>query len=565
MALNDEFVLDLLKEAGYVSSEDIAQAKHQSQSNGAGPLEHLIKSGRITQVEISRALANAAAAEFQEDIGQLSEQITKLISREIAQRYKIVPLGEEDGVLRIAVRDPFDLETIDSLNFIIKKNFIPVVVPSDVIDEALSKYYGNLAEAVAAITGGVEDSDIQIKTADQQEDNTVSAGDAPIIQLCYKLISDAHRMGASDIHIEPLEKRLRVRYRIDGVLQEMQDQPKRIQSAIIARFKVMAAISIAEKRLPQDGRIQLNLGNSKIDLRVSTVPTNHGESIVMRILDKSSLLLGLPELGFFSDDQATMERILGFADGIFLVTGPTGSGKTTTLYACLNYINKPDRKIITVEDPVEYVLKGINQVPVNHDVGMTFAAALRAMLRQAPNIIMVGEIRDVETANIAINASLTGHLVFSTLHTNDAPGAITRLVDMGVKPFLVASSLKAVMAQRLIRKVCQKCAQQYEPSEAEISTLGLTPAQLTDANFVKGRGCDKCRGTGYKGRAGIFEIFITDDEMRQLINNHASLSEIRKRARQMGMRTLREDGIRKALAGFTTIEEVVSVTMGDKD
>ena len=564
MAAHDEFALDLLKEAGYVTAEDIAQATSQSTSNGDGPLEHLIKSGRITAIEVSRALANAAAAEFQEDIGQLPDNIVQLVPREIAQRYKIVPIGEEDGVLRIAVRDPFDLETIDSLNFVIKKTFVPVVVPPDVIDEALSKYYGSLADAVAALTGGASEGDLQIKSGTQEEDTTVSASDAPIIQLCYKLITDAHRMGASDIHIEPLEKRLRVRYRIDGVLQEMQDQPKRIQSAIIARFKVMSAISIAEKRLPQDGRIQLNIGNNKIDLRVSTVPTNHGESIVMRILDKSALLLGLPELGFFSDDQATMERILGFADGIFLVTGPTGSGKTTTLYACLNYINKPDKKIITVEDPVEYVLKGVNQVPVNHDVGMTFAAALRAMLRQAPNIIMVGEIRDVETANIAINASLTGHLVFSTLHTNDAPGAITRLVDMGVKPFLVASSLKAVMAQRLIRRVCQKCAQPYEPSEAEIATLGFTPAQLAEARFMKGKGCEKCRGTGYKGRAGIFEIFTVDDEMRQLINNHASLTEIRQRARQMGMRTLREDGIRKALAGFTTIEEVVSATMGDK-
>ena len=565
MAANDDFILDLLKDAGYLTSEEVEQAKLQSKNNGSGPTDHLIKSGRLTTTQLARVLANAAATEFQQEIEQLPENVVRLVSREIAQRYKIVPLGEEDGVLRIAVRDPFDLETIDSLNFVLKKTFIPVVVPSDVIDEALSKYYGSLAEAVAALTGVTSGDELQIKTANQEhDDTTVTASDAPIIQLCYKLITDAHRLGASDIHIEPLERRLRIRYRIDGVLQEMQDQPKRLQSAIITRFKVMSGISIAEKRLPQDGRIQLNIGKNKIDLRVSTIPTTHGESIVMRILDKSSLLLGLPELGFMSDDQATIERILGLADGIFLVTGPTGSGKTTTLYACLNYINKPDRKIITVEDPVEYVLKGINQVPVNHEVGMTFAAALRAMLRQAPNIIMVGEIRDVETANIAINASLTGHLVFSTLHTNDAPGAVTRLVDMGVKPFLVASSLRAVMAQRLIRKICQNCAQPYEPSDSDISSLGLTPTQVAEARFMKGRGCEKCRGTGYKGRMGIFEIFVVDDEIRQLINSRASTSEIRGRARLSGMRTLREDGIRKVLSGLSTIEEVVSVTMGDK-
>lgn len=565
MASQEDFVLDLLKESGYINNEDLAQAQSNAATNGASALEHLIKSGRITNLEVSRVLANASATEFQEAVGHLTDDVIRLLPREVAQRYRVVPLGKEDGVIKIAIRDPFDLDTIDALNFVLKKTIIPVVVPADSIDEAVSKYYGSLADAVAALTGQSAGDDFQVKTKSDDDASDVTAGDAPIIQLCYKIITDAHRMGASDIHIEPLEKRLRIRFRIDGVLQEMPDQPKRIQSAIIARFKVMASISIAEKRLPQDGRIQLAIGNNKIDLRVSTVPTNHGESIVMRILDKTSLLLGLPELGFFSDDQALMERILGFADGIFLVTGPTGSGKTTTLYACLNFINKPDKKIITVEDPVEYVLKGVNQVPVNHDVGMTFAAALRAMLRQAPNIIMVGEIRDVETANIAINASLTGHLVFSTLHTNDAPGAITRLVDMGVKPFLVASSLRAVMAQRLIRRICSKCAQPYEPTEAEISILGLAPSQLVDAKFMKGAGCDRCRGSGYKGRAGIFEILTVDDEIRHLINNHASLTEIRQRARNAGMRTLREDGVRKVLAGFTTIEEVVSATMGDKD
>jgi type IV pilus assembly protein PilB len=390
-------------------------------------------------------------------------------------------------------------------------------------------------------------------------------GDAPIIKMVYGMIMDAHRLRASDIHIEPLEKRFRLRYRMDGVLQEMRDPPKRLQSAILSRIKIMAGMSIAEKRLPQDGRIALALtDHQQIDLRVSTIPTVHGESIVMRILDKSALKLGLPELGFLSDDQTVMEKILGLPDGIFLVTGPTGSGKSTTLYACLNLLNQPDRKLITVEDPVEYDMAGINQVAVREDIGMTFVAALRAMLRQAPNIIMVGEIRDSPTANIAINASLTGHLVFSTLHTNDAPSAVTRLVDMGVKPFLVSSSIRAVMAQRLVRKICPHCAEAYQPSEHELRALNLNPETMSEANFQKGRGCDQCRGKGYRGRGGIFEIFIVDDEIRGLVNRQSSVSEIRKRARDLGMRTLREDGIRKAVSGITTPEEIIRVTMGDE-
>jgi general secretion pathway protein E/type IV pilus assembly protein PilB len=319
--------------------------------------------------------------------------------------------------------------------------------------------------------------------------------------------------------------------------------------------------------LPQDGRIQMraNAGRTAIDLRVSSIPTNHGESIVMRILDKTSLALGFQELGFLSDDQVKMERILGLPDGIFLVTGPTGSGKSTTVYACLHMLNKPDRKIITVEDPIEYQLSGINQVPVNADVGMTFPAALRAMLRQAPNIIMVGEIRDVETAAIAVNASLTGHLVFSTLHTNDAPSAITRLIDIGVKRYLVGSAIRAIMAQRLVRRTCSNCTEPYQPTEKELRALNLKPNQIAESNFCKGRGCDKCRDTGYKGRLGIFEIIVLDDEIRRLVNDGASVAEIRQRSRDLGMRTMREDGVRKVMVGITTPEEVISATMGDKE
>jgi general secretion pathway protein E/type IV pilus assembly protein PilB len=380
------------------------------------------------------------------------------------------------------------------------------------------------------------------------------------------MLIEAYNMRASDIHLEPLEKRFRVRFRVDGVLVEMNNPPKKLQSAIISRLKIMTgSMSIAEKRLPQDGRIQVKMGKKAIDLRVSTVPTNHGESVVMRILDKTSLQLGLPQLGFLSDDQEIVEGLIKLPDGILLVTGPTGSGKTTTLYGCLHYINKPDKKLITVEDPVEYQMGGINQVQVNTDIGMTFPAALRSILRQAPNIIMIGEIRDADTANIAINASLTGHLVFSTLHTNDAPGAVARLVDIGVQPFLVSSAVRAIIAQRLVRKVCQSCKQPYELSEAELSSLGIDSSQLEGSQVMKGVGCDNCKHMGYKGRMGIFEMFMIDDEVRHMINNKASTVELRKRAREMGMRTLREDGIRKVLAGMTTPEEVISATMSDAD
>ena len=353
------------------------------------------------------------------------------------------------------------------------------------------------------------------------------------------LLVEAHRLGASDVHLEPLDKKFRVRFRIDGVLQEMQAPPKRLQSAIVSRLKIMTgSMSIAEKRLPQDGRIQVKIARKPIDLRVSTIPTNHGESVVMRLLDKSSLMLGLPELGFFSDDQETFERLLRLPDGILLVTGPTGSGKTSTLYACLNYMNKPDRKIITVEEPVEYQMNGINQVQVNADIGMTFPAALRSILRQAPNIIMIGEIRDLETATIATNASLTGHLVFSTLHTNDAPSAVARLVDIGMQPFLVASSVRAIMAQRLVRRLCANCKQPGELSETELRALHLEPGQLAEAQVMKPVGCGECRQTGYSGRMGIFEIFVIDDNVRHMINNRRSTLMLRQRARELGMRTL---------------------------
>jgi general secretion pathway protein E/type IV pilus assembly protein PilB len=389
--------------------------------------------------------------------------------------------------------------------------------------------------------------------------------DAPIIRLVSLIIIEAYKMRASDIHMEPMEKRYRIRYRIDGALREMEAPPKYLQANLTSRLKIMAKLDISEKRIPQDGRIQLKVGEKDIDLRVSSIPTVHGESIVMRILDKSSIQLDIPKLGFYADDLELVTAILALPDGIFLVTGPTGSGKTTSLYAFLNTINTPNRKIITVEDPVEYQLAGINQVQVDKQIEFTFSAALRSILRQAPNIIMVGEIRDFETAEIAINASLTGHLVFSTLHTNDAPGAITRLIDMGVKPFLVASAVRAIMAQRLLRRICKNCAQPHVPTPVEMRLVGITEEYAASRTFFEGRGCEMCNNTGYKGRIGIYELFSLNREICALVFNNSSTVVIREAARRAGMRSLRDDGLRKAEAGTTTLDEVIKATVMDEE
>ena len=490
------------------------------------------------------------------------------VPADTAHRYKVVPIYKQDGVLTVAISDPMDMDTVDSLRYILKSDVEPVIALEEEIRFSLEKYYGRPTDIDQALEEMTQSSiDLQkLETASLTVDaDAVSEDDAPIIKLVSLIIMEAVRNRASDIHIEPSETALNVRYRIDGVLQQVESPPKRLQSAILTRIKIMADIKISQKRVPQDGRIKIPVMGKELDLRVSTVPTTHGESIVMRILDKESLKLGLPELGFFTDDQQTFERLIHLADGIILVTGPTGSGKTTTLYSCLNEINKPDRKIITVEDPVEYQLAGINQVQVRHDIGLTFAAALRSMLRQAPNIVMLGEIRDAETAEIAINAALTGHLVFSTLHTNDAPSSITRLTDIGVKPFLVASSLRAVMAQRLVRSICSNCKEEYTPSERELMLLGPLAEQISGSSLLRGTGCNACAGTGYKGRKGLFEVFLINDEVQHMIFDQVGASLLRSKARELGMRTLREDGLRKVIAGVTTLDEVFRVTMGDED
>lgn len=488
---------------------------------------------------------------------RVDDEVLKLLPKETLRKYKVFPISMDGGQLELAISDPMDMDSVDDISHIINMSVDLRLANPDEIDRAIDEHFGiNTGNVFGTAEGG--DATDAISAAAGVADE-----EAPIIKYVETLITEAVKRRASNIHLEPLEKRFRVRYRIDGVLIEVENPPKRLQPSIISRLKLMANISIAEKRVPQDGRIQISFDKKEIDLRVSSLPTVYGESIVMRILDKEGLRLGLPELGFFSDDQAVFERIVGMADGIFLVTGPTGSGKSTTLYSALNYLNHPDRKIITVEDPVEYQMTGINQVQVRREVGMTFAAALRSMLRQAPNIIMIGEIRDLETAEIAINASLTGHMVFSTLHTNDAPSAVTRLVDIGVKPFLVSASLRAALAQRLVRKICPNCKTAYNPDPRTLQAIGINEIEASKTTFYHGEGCPKCNGIGFKGRMGIFEIFIVNEELQQMIYEGRTLVELRTKARELGMRSMREDGIRKVGGGLTTADEVLKVTMNE--
>ena len=529
-------------------------------------VETIVRTGQVKESEMAQCYAIANGMEYLSltNIPAPDKTVIDLVDLDVARRNSVVPIGvNEAGQIQVVVGDPFDLAAIDNLNHLVGHDVEAQHSSSfEEINDAIGRWYD---EAIGAASA---DDELVVLSessgGDTGGDGEAAANDAPVIKLVNQILTESFNAGASDIHVEPLENSVRVRYRIDGVLHEVANHPRNLLSAIIARFKIMTgAMSIAEKRLPQDARIQLRLGDKDLDLRVSTVPTNHGESIVMRVLDKSALNLGLPQLGFLSDDQATFEQLITLPDGILLVTGPTGSGKTTTLYACLNYINKPDRKIITVEDPVEYQMSGINQVMVKEDVGMTFAAALRSILRQAPNIIMIGEIRDLETASIAINASLTGHLVFSTLHTNDAPSAVARMADIGVKRFLIASAVRAILAQRLVRKLCSECKEPGELSERQIKALNLDAAQLAESTIMIPKGCVKCRGTGHKGRAGIFEIFQIDDEVRHMVNENLSTPQLRRQAREIGMRTMREDGIRKVLNGMTSADEVINVTMAD--
>jgi general secretion pathway protein E/type IV pilus assembly protein PilB len=556
VAENSDYILELLTEYGMLTEEQIEEGwKKVAESDGKLEILDALKQLKyIDEFEMMAMLAQQYGLETLDLSGyQIPHDVLEMMPGETAKQYKVIPVMKHDDVLTVAMSDPTDMETLDSLRYLLKCDVDAVISPKDQIQKLIDMHYGSIKESVETFLDGMDvTEDIESQVAGGANDDDDSGDDAPIIKLVSLIIIEAYKSRASDIHLEPLEKRYRVRYRIDGVLKEVESPPKYLQANITSRLKIMSRMDISEKRLPQDGRIQMRVLGKDIDFRVSSIPTQHGESIVMRILDKSSIQLDIPQLGFYTDDQEKINKIINMPDGVFLVTGPTGS-------------NTPSRKIITVEDPVEYQLSGINQVQVNPIIDMTFAKALRAMLRQAPNIIMVGEIRDKETAEIAINASLTGHLVFSTLHTNDAPSAVTRLIDMGVKPFLVASAVKAIMAQRLVRRICKHCTAPYTPSPEEIRLLEIDDDYISKSTLMKGRGCAECKNTGYRGRMGIYEIFLVGEEIQHLVYAKESANVIRDAARKSGMRTLREDGLRKAASGSTTLEEIITMTVGDAE
>jgi len=559
----DDQVLEVLLDQFRVSKDQVQQARENHPDTPV--LQALLADQAVQPRDINEAIAHFHGLTFadleDDETAARVRQLQELIPGEVARRHRILPVQRSDHGIQVAIGDPMNFEAFDTVPFILKTEVEFLYADPERVESLLADIYPRQEGLLAA---GTEEEAAGV-TADD---------DAGIIVLVQDFLKKAQEMRASDIHLEPVDEGSRVRFRIDGELELYKMLPMTLHGAIISRLKIMTeTMSIDEKRVPQDGRIQCQVNGKDLDLRVSTIPTSQGESVVMRLLDQSNLTIKLPDLGFMSDDQEYFRGLIKLADGIILVTGPTGSGKTTTLYACLSEINDESRKIITVEDPIEYVMPGVNQVHVKADIGMTFARALRSILRQAPNVIMIGEIRDIETAGIAINASLTGHLVLSTLHTNDAPSAIARLIDIGVKPFLVSSAVRAVMAQRLCRKLCT-CKEPTNLTEAEMISLHLDPEQVADATFYKPKGCERCRFTGYRGRLGIFEIFRVDDEMRQMINRmgdgedrseQVSTVQLRKRAREQGMRTLREDGFQKVFAGLTTFDEVLAVTMGDTD
>jgi len=558
----------ILVKRGLVKKKHVRKAL-KYQRNGATDMrlgEILVEFDFITQRELLECLGE----QFEVEVVDLSDvrpapEALESVEKRTATSHQILPLELQGNHLTIAMSD-MDLSTVENLRFVLDMEITPVLAPSEQVERGIERHYGGEESTVDNMLREFTESEVveqagqvEAEREAQEEEEEAEEEEAPVARLVTLIINDAVRARASDIHVEPLSNRLRVRYRIDGVCQEVESPPKRLQGPILARLKLMAGMDLAEKRRPQDGRITMTVDDKEIDLRVSSVPITEGESIVLRILMKESVQVSLPELGFHEDDLDHFRRIISRPNGIFLVTGPTGSGKTTTLYCALNELNRPDTKIITAEDPVEYHISGINQTQVHDGIGRTFPAILRSMLRQAPEIILVGEMRDEETANIAIRAALTGHLVFSTLHTNDAPSALPRLMDMGIKPFMAASSVQAVMAQRLVRRICPKCKEQADYSDAFLHSAGLSREELEGVTLYRGAGCYRCNQMGYRGRMGIFELMEMSADLREKAFRKAPTAEIRKTAKESGMLTLREDGLRKALEGDTTLEEVMRV------
>ncbi len=557
----------MLREKGIVTDEQIQAAiELQDQNEDLRIGDALVQLEACTYDDVMRSLSELLDYPFVDlRAARIPIDAIEAVPKSVAMQHQVIPIAREDGTLTVAMSDPFDLYAMDNLRFMLNADVRCVLASPDALDEAINKFYGTEESTVDNMLQEFTDSDIGYDQAAEDADAEDEDEDAPLVRLVHLIIAEAVRCRASDIHVEPLESRLRIRYRIDGVCREIDAPPKKLQNAIISRIKIMSGIDIAEKRKPQDGRIAMRVGGKPLDLRVSALPANHGESVVLRLLEKESILVNLQELGFHDTDYKRFLSIIKRPNGIFLVTGPTGSGKTTTLYAALNELNRPDKKIITAEDPVEYSLAGINQAEVNAEIGYTFSNILRAMLRQAPNVILVGEIRDPDTAEIAIQAALTGHLVFSTLHTNDAPSSITRLIDMGIKPFLVASSIHAVMAQRLVRVICERCKEPIEYSVKELSSVNLRPEDVRNVTLYHGAGCSYCGGTGYRGRVAIFEMMEMDGQLREMTFRRETVADLRRQARIGGMKVLAEDGVRKVLAGVTTIEEIVRITRREED
>ena len=551
---------------GLLSEAELARAEAHRLSSGERLPDTLVRLGLSSAEEVAQALArHLEIAYVGRDEFPSSPPFLQRLSPQYMRQYRFCPLAVEDGVLVVACADPTDPTVADEMRGTLGLEVRLAVATEPSILEAIERYFGAGSTAVQKVIETMGDDDHGDETSGEDLTSLRDmAFDAPVVRLVNLLIENAIKTNASDVHIEPFEDTLRVRYRIDGILFDAETPPKRLRAAITSRIKIMAELNIAERRLPQDGRIRMGVEGRKLDLRVSTIPTLHGESIVMRILDRAAILLPLDHLGFGERTRRAIERIIELPHGMLLVTGPTGSGKTTTLYGALDKINSPNKKIITIEDPVEYQLRGVNQIHVKPKIGLTFAAGLRHIVRQDPDVIMVGEIRDLETADIAIHAALTGHLVFSTLHTNDAPGALTRLLDMGVEPYLVASVLEGVLAQRLVRLVCTGCRKPYEPDAGELRAVGVDRVPA-GASLSHGTGCDDCRGTGYRGRTGIYEFMVMSEELRGLTLRKTPGHEIRQRAIAGGMATLRQDGWHKCCLGLTTVDEVVRVTREESE
>ena len=555
---------EILLRRGTISLDQLSEAEQMAREQNLRVADCLVRLGYASGEDVMRAMAEHHGLDYI-DLSEVTipDEVIELVPESVARENSILPMAQEDNVLKVIVSDPLDIDTIEKLRFILNRKVETALAPRESIQEAINRYYGQI-EGESADSMLQEFTDTAIDFTETTDDtatshDVVDETSAPVVRLVQLMIHEAVQLRASDIHVEPFEDRVRIRYRIDGVLVERDSPPRRLLGAILSRIKILSKIDIAERRRPQDGRIKVTVGEKELDLRVSIIPTSHGQSAVMRLLDKDNIKIGVRQLGFSEQTYQQFQGLIRRPNGIILVTGPTGSGKTTTLYAALNSLNRPDRKIITAEDPVEYYLPGINQVEVRHSIGLDFARIIRSMLRQAPNIILVGEMRDPETAHMGIQASLTGHLVFSTLHTNDAPSAVTRMVDMGVPGYLVASSVIAVLAQRLVRVICTRCKVKHTPSESVLREAGIPPEMAKEANFARGKGCNYCQKKGFRGRLGIYELMMVSSQVRELVFKQKPSTEIRKLAINQGMKTLYLDGVDKAIRGITTLEEVYRV------